>query len=102
MLAKKTIKKVERFMNYIGKGLLVGYKTYKKDNIDKHVYYVLNGNKDEKNGLYNDLEFITIVQEQQTIENLRPQLVTFEIASQTFAGQTKNRFLNIQSIKEEV
>lgn len=86
-------------MNYLGKGLLIGYKTYKKDNADKHIYYVLNGNKDEKNGLYNDLEFITIVQDEQTIAELKPQIVTFEIASQTFAGQTKNRFLNIQSEK---
>lgn len=86
-------------MNYLGKGLLVGYKTYKKDNADKHIYYVLNGNKDANNGLYNDLEFITIVQDEQTIAELKPQIVTFEIASQTFAGQTKNRFLNIQSEK---
>ena len=86
-------------MNYIGKGLLIGYKTYKKDNADKHIYYVLNGNKDDKNGLYNDLEFITIVQDKQTLVELKPQIVTFEIASQTFAGQTKNRFLNIQSEK---
>ena len=86
-------------MNYLGKGLLIGYKTYKKDNVDKHIYYVLNGNKDANNGLYNDLEFITIVQDEQTIAELKPQIVTFEIASQTFAGQTKNRFLNIQSEK---
>ena len=50
--------------------------------------------------LYNDLEFITIIQDEQTIVELKPQIVTFEIASQTFAGQTKNRFLNIQSQKE--
>ena len=87
-------------MTYLGKGLLIGYKTYKKDNADKHIYYVLNGNKDDKNGLYNDLEFITIIQDEQTIAELKPQIVTFEIASQTFAGQTKNRFLNIQSQKE--
>ena len=86
-------------MNYLGKGLLIGYKTYKKDNADKHIYYVLNGNKDANNGLYNDLEFITIVQDEQTIAELKPQIVTFEIASQTFSGQTKNRFLNIQSEK---
>lgn len=65
-----------------------------------NIYYVLNGNKDANNGLYNDLEFITIVQDEQTIAELKPQIVTFEIASQTFAGQTKNRFLNIQSEKE--
>lgn len=87
-------------MNYLGKGLLIGYKTYKKDNADKHIYYVLNGNKDDKNGLYNDLEFITIIQDEQTIAELRPQIVTFEIASQTFGGQTRNRFLNIRAEKE--
>ncbi len=87
-------------MNYIGKGLLVGYKTYKKDNADKHIYYVLNGNKDDKNGLYNDLEFITIIQDEQTLAELRPQVVSFEIASQTFGGQTRNKFLNIRAEKE--
>ncbi len=87
-------------MNYLGKGLLIGYKTYKKDNADKHIYYVLNGNKDDKNGLYNDLEFITIIQDEQTIVELKPQIVTFEIASQNFGGKITQRFLNIQSQKE--
>lgn len=87
-------------MNYIGKGFLVGYKTYKKNNIDKHIYYVLNGNKDSKSDLYNELEFITIIQDEQTLFELKPQIVTFEIASQTFGGQTKNRYLNIKSEKE--
>jgi len=87
-------------LNYLGKGLLIGYKTYKKDNVDKHIYYVLNGNKDNLNGLYNDLEFITIIQDEQTLAELKPQRVSFEIASQTFCGQTKNRFLNIQSEEE--
>lgn len=87
-------------MNYLGKGLLIGYKTYKKDNADKHIYYVLNGNKDDKNGLYSELEFITIIQDEQTLAELKPQRVTFEIASQNFGGKITQRFLNIQSEKE--
>lgn len=87
-------------MNYIGKGLLVGYKTYKKDNIDKHIYYVLNGNKDDASGLYSDLEFITIIQDEQTLTELKPQRVSFEIASQNFGGKITQRFLNIKAEKE--
>lgn len=86
-------------MNYLGKGLLIGYKTYKKDNADKHIYYVLNGNKNDK-GLYDECEFITIIQDEQTLAELKPQRVTFEVASQSFGGRVMQRFLNIQAEKE--
>lgn len=86
-------------MNYIGKGLLIGYRTYKKENADKHIYYVLNGEKDEENGLYTECEFITIIQDEQTLKELKPQVVTFEIACQNFGGKITQRFLNIQCEK---
>lgn len=89
-------------MNYIGKGLLIGYKTYKKENQDKHIYYVLNGDKDHESGLYTDCELITIIQNEQTLEEIKSQNVSFEIASQNYGGTIKQRFLNIQSVKEEV
>ena len=86
-------------MNYKGQGFLVGYKTYEKEGVRKHVYYVINGNKNAESGLYSDCEFIAIYQDTQTLKELKPQVVLFEVASQTFAGQTKNRFLNIQSVE---
>lgn len=88
-------------MNYIGKGLLIGYKTYIKDNKTKHVYHVLNGNKDNTSGLYSDCEFITIIQDEQTLKVLKPQRVSFEISSQNFGGRISQRFLNIQSEEGE-
>ena len=87
-------------MNYIGKGLLIGYKTYKKDETDKHVYYVLNGRKDNKSGLYNECDFITIIQDTQTLEELIPQRVSFEIVAQNYGGKITQRFLNILADKE--
>lgn len=87
-------------MNYQGQGLLIGYKTYKKDNVDKHIYYVLNGNKDSKSGLYSECEFITIIQDEQTLKELKPQQVNFEVSSQSFGGQVRNRYINIRSISE--
>ena len=73
------------------------FKTYKKNNADKFVYYILNGDRKNENSLYSDLEFITIIQDEQTIEELKPQKVTFEISSQTYSGKTTNRYLNIRS-----
>lgn len=89
-------------MNYIGKGHLIGFKTYKKDNVEKYIYYVLNGNKDNTNGLYTECEFITIIQDEQTLLEIKPQKVIFEIAIQNYGGKLNQRFLNIQSDKENV
>ena len=35
-------------MNYQGQGKLIGYRTYTKDNEQKHVYNILNGTLDSK------------------------------------------------------
>ncbi len=85
-------------MNYQGQGTLIGYKTYVKDNLTKHIYYVLNGNKDSENGLFSDVEFITIVQTEQTLKEIKPQQVTFEISVSNYGGKIQNRYLNIKSI----
>lgn len=86
-------------MNYIGKGKLIGYKSYEKDGVKKHVYSVLNGDLDSETGLFTKLECITIIEDTQVLQELKPQNVTFEVSSNTYGGQTKNTYLNIQSVE---
>lgn len=85
-------------MIYIGKGFLIGFKTYEKDGITKYVYNVLNGTKDSENGLYTECEYITIIQEEQTLKEIKPQPVTFELVNQNFGGKIQQRFINIKGV----
>lgn len=85
-------------MNYQGQGKLIGYHTYKKDNVDKHIYDVLNGTIDPKTGLYDKLEYIQVFSEEQTLKDLKPQEVAFEIELRQFGGKTMPRYSNIQSV----
>ncbi|NCA92646.1 hypothetical protein EOM82_05265 [bacterium] len=85
-------------MNYLGKGNLIGYKTYTKDGKQKHIYNVLNGNKDSKTGLYSECEYITIVQDEQTLIDIKPQNVSFEVACTNFGGKIQNRYMNLKPL----
>ncbi|GHV02580.1 hypothetical protein FACS1894211_14240 [Clostridia bacterium] len=85
-------------MNYQGQGKLIAYRTYTKDGKAKHVYNVLNGNTDPKTGLFGECEYITIIQDAQTLKELKPQEVAFEVMARTFSGQTRNVYSNIRAL----
>lgn len=87
-------------MNYIGNGKLIAYHTYTKDNKQRHVYNVLNGTMDSASGLYSECEYITIIQDTQTLKELKPQSVTFEVAPRMFNGKTYNSFTNIREAQK--
>ena len=87
-------------MNYLGQGKLIGYKTYKKNNEDRHIYYVLNVAMDKPSGLYSECEFITVIQTEQTLKELKPQTVSFEVQTQNFGGRIQNRYMNIEPIEK--
>lgn len=84
--------------NYQGQGKLIGYHSYKKDNVEKHIYTVLNGTIDEKTGLYTKTEYIQIFSETQVLKSLKPQEVTFEVEMKTFGKETKPSYSNIKSL----
>jgi hypothetical protein len=86
-------------MNYQGQGKLIAYRTYVKDGTTKHIYNVLNGNTDPKTGLYGECEFITIYQTEQTLRELKPQNVGFEIEARTFAGKPSLKYTNIRGLE---
>lgn len=85
-------------MNYQGQGKLIGYRTYTKDNEQKYVYNILNGTLDSKTGLYSECEYITVVQSEQTLPELKPQEVRFEVQATNFGGQVRNRYMNVTPI----
>lgn len=88
-------------MNYKGKGLLIGYqKKTEKDGTEKHLYFVLNGNKDEETSLFSDCEFITIMQDEQTLEELKPQRVVFDIVVRNYGNSIRYKFENISADKK--
>ena len=86
-------------MNYLGTGKLIAYKNYTKDNKVKHVFNVLNGELDETTGLYSKCEYITIVQEEQPLAELKPQNVSFEVGCENFGGKQSIRYMNLRPIK---
>jgi|GEM_PF-6394723 hypothetical protein len=83
-------------MNYIGQGNLIAYRTYTKEGKQKHVFNVLNGNLDKKTGLYSDCEYITIIQDEQPLKDLKPQIVSFEVSAVYFGGKLSNRYINLR------
>lgn len=88
-------------MNYQGQGKLIGYRTYTKDNEQKHVYNILNGTIDGKTGLYSECEYITVVQSEQTLIEVKPQDVRFEVQATNFGGQVRNRYMNVAPLAKE-
>lgn len=82
--------------NLIGKGFLVGVKSYKKDDVQKVIYSVVSGDKGQ-DGLFSDIDLIQVVETDFKIKNPKFwQEVTFETGIDRFGDKTFVRYSNIQ------
>lgn len=64
---------------YVCYGYLIGYSTFTKDNEQFHTYYLLMGEIDKHNDLYDTVTLVKITQAEQTLKEIRKgQKVWFE------------------------
>jgi hypothetical protein len=86
-------------MAYQSTGKLIGYSSYTKNKTTYHVYSILNGEIDPKSGLYDELNFVVVRQEEQTLKELKPQIVSYEATIRTVGGKTYPSFMNVRPIE---
>ena len=84
--------------NYLGTGRLIGYKTYVSNNKAGHTYYVMvEGAKDPKTALFEDVEIIKINEETQVLKELKPQNVSYDLMPEQYGSKTFNKYKNIRA-----
>ena len=86
-------------MSYIGIGKLVGYDSYTKDNVTKHLYSVLMSEGGGDAGLCKKCSLITIIQDSDTIPEKKAQMVMFNVEVKTFNKEQYSAYSNIRPIK---
>ena len=85
-------------MGYLGVGRLIGYDSYEKDGVTKHIYSVLKG-QGMSNGLYERCELITIIQDKDTIPEKKCQDVLFTVETKKFNNEQYNAYSNVRPLK---
>ena len=85
-------------MNYIGKGRLIDYSAYTKNNKTRHIYSILNGSENVINGLYDACELLSVIQDTQTLKEIKAQNVTFKVIERIFNGKIYNSYTSVKSV----